>query len=117
MMFANTFDITSTQWGYIRHWLILIVIVEALMLALNKYLVFAYLVIAAIFFMAFILRLLNFYPGEKEPLALDGLAVVFAVIFAWVAGFSANSNLRFLFILCSSVIVLPHCYYIYKFIK
>lgn len=102
----------SSPWSYYRHWLILIVIAEAVMLIFNMRLVEIYSGIAALFAIGFLLRLLKIYPGQWEPLVLDLSAVVLAGAFAFAAQWLDASAWRFSLILCSSLIVLPHFVYI-----
>ena len=100
------------QWSYIKFWLVVIIISEVVLFLLNRYLAMLYLVIAILFLLGFILRILNLYPGRKEPLLLDSSAVIIALMFAYIAVMLKISNLRFLLIPVSSIIVLPHLKYI-----
>ena len=104
--------ISQSQWGYYRHWLILVVGVEAVMLVLNTRLFEIYGIIAGLFAVGFLLRCLHVYPGEEEPLILDFSAVVLAVGYACLARWLGESAWRFLLILCSSGIIVPHFIYI-----
>jgi len=78
----------------------------------NRYLFEIYMVIAALFLGGFLLRVVKLYPGESEPLILDFSAVVLAVGFALAARSLDESGWRFLLILCSSPIIVPHFIYI-----
>ncbi|MGD9014697.1 MAG: hypothetical protein PVI33_01555 [Candidatus Omnitrophota bacterium] len=104
--------LTKQQWSYIKFWLVVVIIAEVIMFLLNEYLVMLYLVIAVFFLCGFILRILNLYPGKKEPHLLDSSAVVIALLFAYVSAMLKISNMRFLLILTSSIIILPHLKYI-----
>ena len=104
--------LTSRQWAYIKHWIILVVIAECIMLVFNKNLTACYLVIAALFLGGFCLRVLNLYPGKPEPLILDLPGIIIALAFAYLAEILKISNLRFLLVFVSSLIILPHIIYI-----
>ena len=105
---------TETQWHYIKFWLIVVIIVEGVMLVLNRYLPVIYLIIAAIFLGRVILRLTSLYPEKKEPLILDATAVLISLIMAYIAELTGISGWRFLLILTSSIIVMPRLAYIVK---
>ena len=105
-------NIKVSQWQYYRHWLILVFITEVLMLVFNGFLAEIYILIAVLFLGGFVLRLLRLYPGEAEPLYLDLSAVVLAGLFSFLAALWLDSNLRFMLILCSSVIIVPHFVFI-----
>lgn len=102
----------STQQAYINFWVIVVIIAEAMMILLNNYLFVIYLVIASLFFIGFLLRLLRLYPGKEEPLLLDSSAVAIALLFAYASGFFKFSGIRFILILISSLIIVPHIVYI-----
>ena len=104
--------LTKNQWRYIQHWLILIIAFEILMVAFNSHLPGIYLSIAFLFFGGFVLRAVEKYPGKEEPLILDASGVLIALLMAYMAKVIGISNLRFILILCSSAIVLPHFAYI-----
>jgi hypothetical protein len=106
------FAITESRWSCYRHWLVLIVVAEAMMLVFNMRLVEIYLAVAVLFAVSFILRFVKFYPGQRELLVLDLSAVVLAAGFAFAAQWLGASGWRFLLILCSSLIVLPYFIYI-----
>jgi len=106
------FDIPQSQWRYYRHWLILIIGVEALMLVLSGYLFEIYVSIAFVFLCGFALRAFKLYPGQPEPLILDLSAVFIALVFAFAARALGPVAWRFLLIFCSSLIVVPHFVYI-----
>jgi len=82
------------------------------MFLLNKYLIFIYATISSLFFLGFFLRILNLYPGEKEPIILDGLAVLIGIIFIFLSHLFIHQKLKFILILSSFLIVLPHLIYI-----
>lgn len=82
------------------------------MLLFNKYLFMIYLVIAGLFFVGLVLRILHLYPGKKEPFILDFFTVVIALLFASLAEIFKISNMRFVLLLTSSLIFLPHIMYI-----
>ena len=102
----------KTQWLYLRYWIILVVIAEAIMFIFNQDLDTIYLIIAWAFCIGLILRILKFYPGKREPFILDFLGLIIGFIFAYMARLLALSNFRFLLILFSSLIVMPHLIYI-----
>ena len=62
----DSFGITESQWRYYRFWLCALVIAEGLMLVLNRDLFAIYLIIAFLFLVGFLLRLVHLYPGEDE---------------------------------------------------
>lgn len=105
-------DIKDSQWAYYRHWLILIVVTEALMLVFSGHLVEIYLAVAVVFAVGFLLRVFKLYPGQWEPLSLDLSAAVLALAFVLAARWLGASPWRFLLILCSSLIVFPHFVFI-----
>lgn len=103
---------TENQWRYIKLWLVTIILAEAAMFVLNEHLPAIYLAISAVFFVGVTLRVLGLYPGSKEPLVLDASAVLIALIMSCIAKLLGSSGWRFLLILTSSVIVMPHLLYI-----
>ncbi|MFC1704558.1 hypothetical protein ACFL1E_07265 [Candidatus Omnitrophota bacterium] len=105
-------SLTQRQWSLLVHWLILVLVVEGIMLVLSRSLSFIYLIVACLFLAGFILRVAHLYPGKEEPLILDISAVVFALMFAYVASMLSLSNMRFALIFSSSLIILPHIVYI-----
>ncbi len=109
--------LTETQWGYVKHWIALVVIGEALMLGFNNYLFKSYLIVAGLFLIGFGLRLSNLYPGKPEPLILDLSAVVLALVWACIARIFGLASIRFVLIFTSSVVILPHIVYIVKYIR
>jgi len=108
------FGVTKSQWRYYRFWLIALLLAEGTMLCANKHLFEIYLVIALLFLCGFILRVLRLYPGESEPLILDCSAVVLALGYAFLGFAIKDSIWRFLLILCSSTIIMPHLIFIAK---
>jgi len=105
-------EISETQWPYFKHWLILIGIAEGLMLILNKSLFEIYLLIAVVFLIGFTLRVFQLYPGQGEPLILDLSAAIIAIGFAYGGQWLIDSFWRFILILCSSIMIIPHFIYI-----
>lgn len=103
---------TKNQWSYIAHWIILVIIAEVLMLIFNRYLSSIYLIIACLFLVGFCLRLLKLYPGKEEPIILDSSAVIISILFAYISNILQQTNLRFILIFISSLIILPHLIYI-----
>ncbi|MFC1480517.1 hypothetical protein ACFL5Y_03620 [Candidatus Omnitrophota bacterium] len=95
-----------------RLWIVTIILAEILMFVLNRHLVVIYLAVSVIFFLGVLLRILKLYPGNDEPLILDGSAVVLALIWAFLARVIGMSGWRFLLILSSSAIVMPHLWYV-----
>jgi len=71
-------------------------------------------VIAALFAGGFLLRVLNVYPGEKEPLILDFSAVALSLLYALLSVAAGFSAWRYVLIFSSSVIVFPHFVYILR---
>jgi len=108
----SSLGISDSQWPYYRFWLWAIFLVEALILILNQYLFEIYIAIALLFFGGFTLRIMHLYPGQEEPLTLDLSAVIIAICYAVLGRFLILSPWRFLLILCSSVIIIPHFIYI-----
>jgi len=108
------YDITPNQWRYFRFWLSSLLCAEGLLLIFNRMIFEVYLLLAGCFFVGFLLRVCRIYPGESEPLVLDSSAVCFSLLYALVARNIIDSPWRFLLILCSSVIIMPHLIYIYK---
>ena len=104
--------LTPNQRFHIIFWVVTIVIAESIMLLLNRYLSILYVIIVVLFFGGFALRVLHLYPGKKEPLILDFSAVVISLLFAYAGEIFKMSPLRFLLILTSSLIILPHLIYI-----
>lgn len=104
--------LTKNQWSYIRHWIALVVIAESVMLFLNRDLFIIYLIIAILFLGGFCLRSLKLYPGKEEPLILDASAVIISVLFAYISNPLKTTNIRFILIFVSSIIILPHLIYI-----
>jgi len=108
------FDIKASQWRYYRHWLALSIVTEITMLIFNGFLTEIYILISILFLGGFILRLLQLYPGEREPLYLDLSAVVIAGLFSFFAGLLIGSGWCFFLIPLSTLILLPHLMYISK---
>ena len=104
----------KNQWKSIRKWIIAVLIVEILMLFLNRYLPVLYLTVSILFLGGLCLRLLRIYPGKAEPLILDASAALIALAYAGVSVALETANLRFLLVLTSSVIILPHLAYIFS---
>jgi len=111
---AEFLGITDSQWGYFRHWFILLLCAEGLMLIFNKLIVQMYLSVAVLFLVGFFLRAFHLYPGQKEPLVLDFSAVCLACVYSSLGNWLIDSPWRFLLILCSSIIIIPHFVYIVK---
>jgi len=105
---------TQRQSPYIRHWMILLAGAEGLMLVLHRQLYWVYASIAVLFACGFFLRIFKLYPGKEEPLGLDASAVVIALLFARAAFFLQFSGWRFTLIFVSSLIIMPHLWYIVK---
>ncbi|MBD3264063.1 MAG: hypothetical protein GF375_03055 [Candidatus Omnitrophica bacterium] len=105
---------TKNQRRYLIYWLIITAIAEGLMLFLNKNLTIIYLIIAALFLAGFTLRVLKLYPGKDEPLILDSSAVLLSLGFVRASEVLGESNLRFLLIFTSSLIIFPHLLYIIR---
>lgn len=84
------------------------------MLLLNRYLFLIYLIIAALFFGGFCLRIVKLYPGKAEPLILDSSAVVLGIAFACISNALKASGVRFILIFTSSLIIAPHLVYILR---
>ncbi|MFH1359565.1 MAG: hypothetical protein ABIJ41_00815 [Candidatus Omnitrophota bacterium] len=108
------YPLSESQWRYVRHWLICVIVAETIMLFFNRFLVQAYILIAVLFLIGFLLRLFKFYPGEPKPLILDFSTVLLALAFALAAQCLDLSLGRFILIFCSSAIIAPHFIYIYK---
>ena len=104
--------LTSHQWAYIRQWVTLVIVAECIMLIYNRHLPTAYMIIAALFLGGFIPRIAHLYPGKPEPLILDLSAVLIALLFAYASNKLGMSSMRFLLILVSSLIIMPHIIYI-----
>ncbi|UCC94871.1 MAG: hypothetical protein JSW40_08675 [Candidatus Omnitrophota bacterium] len=104
--------VTQNQKSLIIFWVIVVIIAESIMFVLNKHLAILYLAVACLFLAGFILRVLNIYPGKKEPLILDFSAMVIALLFAYVSQIFELSNGRFILIAISSLIIFPHLVYI-----
>jgi len=103
---------TRTKKSLIIYWVTLVIIAEIIMLFLNRYLSVIYLIIAGMFLIGFLLRILRLYPGKYEPLILDFSAILISFLFAYIAEVFRLSNGRFVVILFSSLIILPHLAYI-----
>jgi hypothetical membrane protein len=104
--------LTKSQWAHLKHWFVLLVFAEGLMLLLSRYLSIIYLFIGGLFLLALLLRLLGIYPGKKEPLVLDSSAVLIALILAYVSRALQLQRARYMLIFVSSIIILPHLLYI-----
>ncbi len=105
---------SERQFPYIRHWMILTAAAEAVMLAGHRYLYWIYVLIAVLFAGGFFLRVLKIYPGAEEPLVLDASAVVIALLFARAAYALEFSPWRFALIFVSSLIIMPHVFYVVR---
>jgi hypothetical protein len=105
-------NVSKNQMRYLMHWLRIVIVAEVIMLILNQYLPVIYLVIATLFFGGFCLRVLKRYPGEPEPLILDFSGVLIALIYGLFSLALGMSMLRFLLILTSSLIIMPHIVFI-----
>ena len=106
--------LSKNQWSYLWHWIILLILAELLMMIFNYYLWIIYLVIAGLFLGGFLLRVFNLYPGLKEPLVLDFSAVLISLLMFYISILIKGSNIRFVLILVSSIIILPHLIYIIR---
>jgi len=106
--------LTKTKRAYIGYWVVLLITAEGIMLLFNQWLVLSYLIVALLFLGAFFLRAIGRYPGKPEPLVLDASAVVLAVVFGYAAYVLRGSHARFLLLLTSSVIIMPHIIYIIR---
>jgi len=104
--------LSKNQYSLFKFWFTVVVIAELLMLIMNKYLFLFYTGIAILFFGGFFLRALHLYPGKREPLILDLSGMAIAFLYAYFAEILKFSNLRFLLIFASSLIILPHLFYI-----
>ncbi len=106
------FNIKSSQWPYYRLWFIVTVVAECAMLLFHQSLTLIYTAIAAAFLGAALLRWLRIYPGEEEPLFCDLGGAFIACGYAGVAFCLRASHGRFLEIMMSSGILIPHFIYI-----
>ena len=104
--------LTERQRSHLLFWIIAVLISEAIMCVFSRYLEGLYALIALLFLGGVILRATHLYPGKREPLMLDSSGVVIALIFALCAHIFTMSYLRFVLILFSSCIVVPHLIYI-----
>lgn len=105
-------DIRESQWYYYRHWLKIALTAEAVMLVFNHSLFEIYCLIAVLFLIGFLLRILGLYPGQREPFILDFSAVVLSLVYSFLARWLGDCGWRFLLIFCSSGILIPHFIYI-----
>ena len=105
--------ISPTQWPYIRFWVSAIFVTEGIMLMFNTYLPELFALIVFLFLVGFLLRVLHLYPGQWEPLILDASAVGMALLYTCLASLCEHSPWRFLLILTTSVIIVPHFIYIF----
>jgi hypothetical protein len=104
--------LTERQRSHLLFWVTAVIIAEGIMFLFNAYLEVIYGIIALLFLGGFVLRITHLYPGKWEPLILDSLGVVIALIFAYCAHILAVSHLQFILILFSSLIIVPHLIYI-----
>ena len=107
-----TKPLSQGQRSLIMFWVVVVLAAEIIMFVFNQHLPRIYLVVALLFTGGFALRIVNRYPGKKEPLILDFSGIVIALLFTYLATLLAVSNIRFVLILCSSLIILPHIIYI-----
>ena len=105
---------SHNPWRYYRLWLTAVIVAETVMLIRYHDLVLIYLLIAALFLGGWGLRMLKLYPGQPEPLILDFSGAALAAGFALLAAWLDQSGWRFVLILCSSTIIIPHLIYIYR---
>lgn len=96
------------------YWLSLVAAAEVVMLLLKGQLTIIYLIVAGLFFIGLGLRILNIYPGRKEPLMLDLSAVAISLLYAFFSTVAAEVLYTYLLIFTSSVIILPHLVYIVR---
>jgi len=115
--FRNIWRSRQGPWPYLRHWLALVLPVEILMFIFNRYLPIIYVGVALLFTGGFLLRLLKVYPGKPEPLILDLSGILIAIIYGLTAQAVGLSPWRFLLIITSSAIILPHIFYILNTFK
>lgn len=108
---------SRTQWGYIKYWLVIVVISESAMFVFNQHLPLIYMSISCLFLGGFVLRVFKMYPGKDEPLILDASAVFISLVFAYTARVMTFSAARFVLIFFSSLTIMPHIGYIIKVIK
>ncbi|MBN1793948.1 MAG: hypothetical protein JW844_03190 [Candidatus Omnitrophica bacterium] len=104
--------LTERQWRYIRHWVILVVLCEVVMMVYSASLDVIYGIIALLFSGRLFLRTVRCYPGANEPLYLDGSAVAISLFYLFLARLAGESWIRFTLLFTSSVIILPHLIYI-----
>ena len=100
----------SIQKKYLKHWLILCLVGEAVLFTFIKYLYLIYAIIGILFTGGFILRVFKIYPGKEEPLILDFAGAIVSFLFAGISKFTGDKYLYFLIL--SPLIILPHIFYI-----
>lgn len=105
-------NLTKIQMRYLKHWLKITLIAELIMLIFNRHLPVIYLAIAGLFLGGFCLRVLKRYPGEPEPLILDFSGVLITLIYGFCALGLGMSGFRYLLILTSSLVIIPHIAFI-----
>ena len=103
---------SETQWPYVRFWLFAVIVSEIILLSANKRLFEAYLFIGSLFLIGLLLRVVGLYPGQWEPIILDFSAVLIAVCFAFLGRLFLDSSFRFILVLCTSLIIVPHLIFI-----
>ena len=95
---------------YILHWILLLSVAEFLIFFLSHLQILFLLLIAGGFFVGFLLRLLQVYPGRREPLFLDLFSCCLALLLSALASWLKPSNAVILVLL--PVLVVPHIYHI-----
>jgi len=72
--------LTQNQKSHLLQWLVMILILESLLILFPLLAWRIFLACGAAFLFGFVLRLLNVYPGKHEPLILDLLSGILAVV-------------------------------------
>ena len=105
--------LNERQRSLVLFWVEVVLLAELILFAGNRFLPQLFQLIAALFLSGFLMRLANRYPGQKEPLMLDGSAAFIALLFSAVSVMVGGGSLRFLLITVSSLIIVPHIVYIF----
>jgi len=104
--------LNENQKKMIFHWLGIVLAAEVIFFVFQAQIHAVLFLISILFFVGFILRLFEMYPGKTEPLILDALAVVITLLITFLYRYSVISpGIAMLF---APLIILPHIIYIIR---
>jgi len=110
MSFKNIFSLSRRQKQLFKFWFSAIIVAEVILSISLKFSIYLYIVGGILFLGGFILRVLNKYPGNKEPLVLDISSGLISFVIAFIL-YNYGYN-RVSIYLGPLIVLLPHLLYI-----